>query len=69
MAVIKRQSYGRTMRDTDTANFAGVATKVKIIHRNQQNLLSLRSLLKERKKMQSILNLDKDILQITLYVW
>jgi hypothetical protein len=53
MAVIKRQSYGRTMRDTDTANFAGVATKVKIIHRNQQNLLSLRSLLKERKKTKS----------------
>jgi len=54
MAVIKRQSFGRTMRDTDIANFAGVATIVKIIHRNQQNLLSLRSLLKERRKTRSI---------------
>jgi hypothetical protein len=42
------------MRDSGIANNAGVATKAQIIHRNQQILLSLVSLLKENKKMLSI---------------
>jgi hypothetical protein len=51
MAVRKKQSSGRTTRDTSIAKIAGVAILVKIIHRNQQNLLSLRFLLKERRKI------------------
>jgi hypothetical protein len=44
------------MRDSGIANNAGVATKAKIIHRNQQILVSLWFLLKEKRKMLSISN-------------
>jgi hypothetical protein len=57
MVVVSHHKYGRTMRDSDTVNFAGVATIVKRFHRNQPNdLLSLRFLLKGNRKMLSILN-------------
>jgi hypothetical protein len=56
MVVTNHLSYGRIMRDSGIANNAGVATKAKIIHRNQQILVSLVYLLKEKKKMLSILN-------------
>jgi hypothetical protein len=58
MAVRKRQSSGRTMRDSNTVNIVGVAKKPLIVtvHRNQLIIKSLRFLLKERKKIKSILN-------------
>jgi hypothetical protein len=56
MAVRKRQSSGRTMRDSNTVNIVGVAKKPLIVtvHRNQMIIRSLRSLLKGKSKMQSI---------------
>ena len=39
MVVANCHIYGRTMRDSNTVNFAGVATKVKRFHRNQPNVL------------------------------
>jgi hypothetical protein len=55
--VANHHKYGRTMRDSNTVNFAGVATKVKRFHRNQPNvMISLRSLPEKRRKMLSILN-------------
>jgi hypothetical protein len=57
MVVANYHKYGRTMRDSDTVNFAGVATIVKRFHRNQPNVLvSLRSLPRENRKMLSILS-------------
>jgi hypothetical protein len=58
MAVRKRRSSGRTMRDSNTVNIAGVAKKPLIVtvHRNQLIIKSLRFLLKGQRKMQSILN-------------
>jgi hypothetical protein len=58
MAVRKRRSSGRTMRDSNTVNIAGVAKKPLIVtvHRNQLIIKSLRFLLKEQRRMQSILN-------------
>jgi HSP20 family molecular chaperone IbpA len=58
MAVRKRQSSGRTMRDSNTVNIAGVAKKPLIVtvHRNQLIIRSLRSLPKEKRRTKSILN-------------
>jgi hypothetical protein len=58
MAVRKRQSSGRTMRDSNTVNIAGVAKKPLIltVYRNQLIIRSLRSLPKEKRKMLSIVN-------------
>jgi hypothetical protein len=58
MDVINHLSYGRTMRDLNTVNIVGVAKKPLIVtvHRNQMIIRSLRSLLKGKSKMQSILN-------------
>jgi hypothetical protein len=58
MLVVNKQSYGRTMRDSNTVNIAGVAKKPLIVtvHRNQMIIRSLRSLLKGKSKMQSISN-------------
>jgi hypothetical protein len=58
MVVEKKLSYGRTMRDSNTVNIAGVAKKplIMTVHRNQLIIKSLRFLLKERKKTKSILN-------------
>jgi hypothetical protein len=57
MVVVSHHKYGRTMRDSNTVNFAGVATKVKRFHRNQPNvMISLRFLLRKRRKMLSISN-------------
>jgi hypothetical protein len=57
-AVINRLLYGRTMRDLNTVNIAGVAKKPLIVtvHRNQMTTKSLRSLLKRKRKMLSISN-------------
>jgi HSP20 family molecular chaperone IbpA len=46
------------MRDSNTVNIAGVAKKPLIVtvHRNQLIIKSLRFLLKEQRRMQSILN-------------
>jgi hypothetical protein len=68
--VVKTLSFGRTKGDSSIVNIVGVAIipRIKIIYRNQLIIKSPRFLLKERKKMQSILNLDKDILQISVYV-
>jgi hypothetical protein len=58
MLAINKRSYGRTMRDLNTVNIAGVAKKPLIVtvHRNQLIIRSLRSLLKEKRKMLSILS-------------
>jgi hypothetical protein len=58
MLVVNKQSYGRTMRDSNTVNIAGVAKKPLIVtvYRNQTITRSLRSLLKGKSKMQSISN-------------
>jgi hypothetical protein len=58
MAVRKRRSSGRTMRDSNTVNIAGVAKKPLIVtvHRNQLIIRSLRYLPKGKRKMQSIVN-------------
>jgi hypothetical protein len=58
MLVVNKQSYGRTMRDSNTVNIAGVAKKPLIVtvHRNQMITRSLRFLLKGKSKMQSISN-------------
>jgi hypothetical protein len=58
MLVVNKQSYGRTMRDSNTVNIAGVAKKPLIVtvHRNQMIIKSLRFLLKGKSKMQSISN-------------
>jgi hypothetical protein len=58
MAVRKRQSSGRTMRDSNTVNIAGVAKKPLIltVYRNQLIIRSLRSLPKEKRKIKNILN-------------
>jgi hypothetical protein len=68
--VEKKPLYGRTMGDSNIVNIVGVAKipRIKIIYRNQLIIKSPRFLLKGRKKMQSILNLDKDILQTSVYV-
>jgi hypothetical protein len=68
--VVKTLSFGRTKGDSNTANIVGVAKKPLIVtvYRNQLIIKSPRFLLKGRRKMQSILNLDKDILQISVYV-
>jgi HSP20 family molecular chaperone IbpA len=46
------------MRDSNTVNIAGVAKKPLIVtvHRNQLIIKSLRFLLKEKRKIKSILN-------------
>jgi hypothetical protein len=46
------------MRDSNTVDIAGVAKKplIMTVHRNQLIIKSLRFLLKERKKIKSILN-------------
>jgi hypothetical protein len=54
MDVVKKGPYGRIMREIDTVDIAGVA--IKILHRNQQQCLSLVFLPKEKRKMKSILN-------------
>jgi len=58
MPVVNRALYGRTMRDLNTVNIVGVAKKPLIVtvHRNQMTTKSLRYLLKENRKMLSILN-------------
>jgi hypothetical protein len=58
MVVRKRQSSGRTMRDSNTVNIVGVAKKPLIVtvHRNQLIIRSLRSLPKGKRKTKSILN-------------
>jgi hypothetical protein len=58
MVVRKRRSSGRTMRDSNTVNIAGVAKKPLIVtvHRNQLIIRSLRSLPKGKRKIKSILN-------------
>jgi hypothetical protein len=58
------------MGDLNTVNIVGVAKKPLIVtvYRNQLTIKFPRFLLKERKRMQNILNLDKDILQISVYV-
>jgi hypothetical protein len=58
MPVVNRALYGRTMRDLNTVNIVGVAKKPLIVtvHRNQTTTKSLRYLLKENRKMLSILN-------------
>jgi hypothetical protein len=58
MVVRKRQSSGRTMRDSNTVNIAGVAKKplIATVHRNQLIIRSLRSLPKGKRKTKSILN-------------
>jgi hypothetical protein len=46
------------MRDSNTVNIAGVAKKplIKTVYRNQLIIKSLRFLLKEKRKIKSILN-------------
>jgi hypothetical protein len=46
------------MRETSIVNIVGVAKipRIKIIYRNQLTIRSLRSLLKEKRKMLSILS-------------
>jgi hypothetical protein len=58
MVVRKRRSSGRTMRDSNTVNIAGVAKKPLIVtvHRNQLIIRSLRSLPKGKRRTKSILN-------------
>jgi hypothetical protein len=58
MPVVNRVSYGRTMRDLNTAVIAGVAKKPLIVtvHRNQTITRSLRSLPRRRRKILSISN-------------
>jgi hypothetical protein len=58
MVARRKPLYGRTMRDSNTVNIAGVAKKPLIVtvHRNQLIIKSLRFLLKEQRRMQSILN-------------
>lgn len=57
MGAIKKNPFGKITRVIDTVNTAGVA--IKILHKNQQQYLYLVFLQKERKKMKSILNLEK----------
>jgi hypothetical protein len=56
MDVGSHLSSGRTMRDSSIVNIAGVAKMplIKMIHRNQLIIKSLRFLLKEKRKMQNI---------------
>jgi len=56
--VVNRLSYGRTMRDLNTVNIAGVAKKPLIVtvHRNQTTTKSLRFLLKRKRKILSTSN-------------
>jgi hypothetical protein len=53
MPVVNRASYGRILRDSNSAVIAGVAKKPLIVtvHRNQLTIKSLRSLLKGKSKM------------------
>jgi hypothetical protein len=58
MDVGSHLSSGRTMRDSSIVNIAGVAKMplIKMIHRNQLIIKSLRFLLKRKRKMLSISN-------------
>jgi hypothetical protein len=58
MDVVYKDTSGRVeeLGDLNTVNIVGVAKtqRIKIIHRNQLIIRSLRSLLKEKRKMLSI---------------